>query len=266
MPKDPRTPASVELLQRAVTDSGRKASVQLKEVFARQNLGTAADAARPWLAQLVTMGEVPLKVYLTLVLLTRKPPHDLFRRVTASQFAEMLNYDHLEPTAVAGGPGTRRVRRALRTLRDNGLIELSTEARHHDKVTKVNHAGGGDEPRPPYITVPLELWRNGWIVVMRPPALAVYLALRLEAGGGTGDTDGLVLAPADRGRYTFSGDTWTRGTAQLQELGLLRVGPGVRKDRWNYDRSRRVYRLQNPWMIDHTPGDDPPPVTDTNEA
>lgn len=228
--------------------------MQFKEVFAIQPVGAAGNASLPWLSQLLRMGEVPLKLYLTLVLLTRKPPHELFRNVYHSQFAEMLNYDHLEPTAVAGGPGTRRVRRAFKLLEANGLIEVTREPRQNDKMT-VHHAGGSDEPRPPYITVPLEFWSNGWIVVMNPPALAVYIALRLLAGGGTGDTDGVVLAPADRKRFRFSDDTWTRGTAQLEELGLLRVESGVREDRWHYDRSRRVYRLQNTWMLDHKPSD-----------
>ena len=59
------------------------------------------------------------------------------------------------------------------------------------------------------------------------------------------------LTPEQRKRYALSNDTWTRATAELVELGLVRVGRASGGPDLEWRRSRNTYtvlkeRLQEP--------------------
>jgi len=86
-------------------DSGRRKTVQFPSAFAAAPSRTEAP-----LAELFAAGEVPLKLYLTLVMMTAKEPHDLYRDTSPSTFARILGY--LDPQSDESAAGTRRVKRA----------------------------------------------------------------------------------------------------------------------------------------------------------
>lgn len=232
------TQTALRLLKKLPRQFGRRAAVQLGEAFIFG--GDIVNAAghrvvmpgdRPPLATLVG-NEVALKVYLTLVLMTKTPPNKLYRPRMVAELAETLAYDLLGPPDYSTGPGTRRVRRALARLDQLGLVELSTIGGAYE-VT-VTHMPNVEDP--PYISLPVELWSRGWILDMHPPALAVYLYLRL-----TGARQGRPVAidPIDRDRTTLSADTFTRGLKQLTGLGILQERPAMIEDRYGRRRAHR---------------------------
>jgi hypothetical protein len=235
-------PLSVKLLRRAVTQSGRRSTVQFDEAFARLPVAAPSGAPDPWLAQLVRAGEVQLKMYLTLVMMTLTPPHDLHRSPPEYFYAEMFEYDRLSDDDPRPGSGTRRIHRALQQLSNRGLITI-TPNRNSPPLISVHHVLGPDGFRPPYITLPIGLWRQGWINQLAAPGLGVLIAMRL-VGHSKGDTEGFWISPDDRRRYKMSDDTWRRGVQELQELGLLEVRSGVMEDRWNWERRRNLYFLK----------------------
>ena len=77
----------LDLLATLVSESGRRSTVQLAGSFAYQ------EGARPKLKELVGMGSVALKLYLTLVMATRREPHALYRGTSAARFARTLGFD-----------------------------------------------------------------------------------------------------------------------------------------------------------------------------
>src|SRR4051794_27629443 len=101
------TPDELSRLQRACSQSGRRSTVQIGGAFAYSD----DYRVRPYLHTLHVRGEVPLKLYLTLLMMTRTEPHDLYRDTSAQSMALLLG---LETPSAAPGPGTRRVQRALK--------------------------------------------------------------------------------------------------------------------------------------------------------
>ncbi len=222
------TQTAQKLLSKLPGEFGRRAAVQFGQafVFGADAAGQAVvlPGGRPPLATLAA-NEVALKVYLTLVLMTKTPPNELYRPRMVAELAETLAYDLLTPPDYSPGPGTRRVRRALERLHALGLIKLTT-SRGQYQVT-VTHMP--DAEQPPFISVPIGLWSHGWILRMRSPALAVYLYLRL-AGARNGRP--VAIDPIDRDRTDLSADTFARGLKQLAELGILNQRPAVIEDRY----------------------------------
>ncbi|MGY2148824.1 hypothetical protein ACW9HM_05040 [Nocardia gipuzkoensis] len=222
--------------------------MQLPEEFARiQKVG---DASTP-LSTLFVEGDVALKLYLTLVMLTRRSPHELFRVVPDHYWAELLGYEELNSADPITGAGTRRIKRAMKALEKggpdgHGWITRTTERGRGFRITVVHPP----EPmRAPWITIPLELWSRGWINVLSARALFVYLCLRLTLAGKE-DKQGAHVSTSDRSRFAIKDDTWQRGMKELEELGLAwseitRVAP----DRWSTDlRIRKVYYLNTTFL------------------
>ena len=236
------------LLDDAVKKSGRRSTVQLVEGFARIQ---SRDETTTGLSALFALGEVPLKVYLTLVMLTRQPPHELFRTVPDHYWAELLGYEELNDADPVPGSGTRRIKRAMAALEKVNPAGVSWISR--EKIAgrgwqiRVAHPPG--EPRAPWITIPLEVWSRGWINVMSARALLVYLGLRLILAGKS-DGEGSHVSSWDRGRLLIKDDTWQRGVNELQRLGLVRCEiKRVAVDRWSADlRKRQVYYLNNSFL------------------
>lgn len=258
MAKRART-RSEYLLRGAVTDSKRKTTVQLPEQFARTTDQTPAGYT-PVLAQLLRASEVPLRLYLTLVMMTTKPetigePHPLHRLTAPSHFAEMLGYDDLGQDRLPGA-GTRRVDRALRTLEKMNLLKITRTAGRIPAIA-VRHPDG--DLRPPYITIPIEFWKNTWITALSGRALATYIALRLVTVGKR-QGQGQHLAPYDRDRFGLSDDTWQRGTRELVDRGLLEIRSGVVENRGLRARHRNVYYLNFDRVIDERPEDPVKPI------
>lgn len=246
------TVTAKRLLAEAVKESGRRGTVQLAEEFARiQTAGQTSTA----LSELYALGEVPMKLYLTLVMLTRTPPHDLFRPRPDHYWAELLGYEELNDADPIPGAGTRRVKRALAALGTAGPDGKSL-------VTRTAVPGRGARiavpihpplpSRAPWITIPLELWSHGWLNVMSARALFAYLCLRLVLAGKP-DHEGAHISSWDREKFVVKDDTWQRGVKELELLGLVRTEIGrVAVDRWTTDlRQRKVYYLNNRFLIEN---------------
>lgn len=241
-----------KLLADAVKKSGRRRTVQLAEEFARIQ---EANQASTGLSELFALGEVPMKLYLSLVMLTRQPPHELFRVVPDHYWAELLGYEELNDADPIPSAGTRRVKRAFVTLgrAGPGGTSLVTRTRIRGRGARISVPVHPPQPaRAPWITIPLELWSRGWLNVMSARALFVYLCLRLVLAGKA-DEEGSHVTAWDRERFAIKEDTWQRGTKELERLGLVRTEIArVAVDRWTTDlRERKVFYLNNQFLIDN---------------
>jgi hypothetical protein len=243
------TVTAKKLLEAAVKKSGRKSSVQLPEEFARIRKPGEKSTG---LSELFALGEVPMKVYLTLVMLTRKPPHELFRELPDHYWAELLGYEELNDADPIPGKGTRRIKRAMTSLQKagpggTGLVSRTAIPGHGAKIGVVHPP---EPTRAPYLSIPLELWSRGWINVMSARALFVYLCLRLVLAGRP-DNVGTQISSWDRERFAIKEDTWQRGIKELEALNLVWSEiDRVAVDRWSTDlRKRKVYYLNNSFLI-----------------
>jgi hypothetical protein len=235
------TVTAKRLLEEAVKKSGRRSSLQLGEPFVR--IQTPIET-KTQLAYLYEQGEVAMKLYLTLLMLTRVPPHEMYRIVPDHYWAEMLGYEELNEADPIPGNGTRRVKRAMATLaKPNGWIMRTRVPGRGYKITVIHPA---EPKRAPWIGLPLEFWSHGWINVMSARALFAFLLLQLVCAGKD-DDHGAHVSSYDRQRFTIKDDTWQRGIKELEALGLVRSEMGdVAVDRWSTDlRERKVYYLLN---------------------
>jgi hypothetical protein len=246
------TVTAKRLLTDVVRDSGRKSTVQIPESFARI---TDADQESTPLSRLFLRGEVQLKLYLTLVLLTRKPPHELFRPKADYYWANVLGYEERTEANPAPGAGTRRIKRALKALEadtaPDGPFIVRRIERGRGPVLQVVPPTG-DTQRPPYITLPIELWSRGWINVMSARAFYTYICLRLMFVSKL-DDEAVHVSVWERQRFAMNDDTWQRGVAELEGLGLIssKIAPAA-ADAWSSDRRprkmlylNRVFLLEN---------------------
>lgn len=241
------------LLTGAVKESGRRATVQLAEEYARRR---APSQSATDLSKLFALGEVPMKLYLTLVMLTRKPPHVLYRARPDHYWAEMLGYEELDARRPEPGAGTRRIKRAFVVLgkagpRGTSMVTRTPEPGHGARIAVPIHPPQPPKThRGPYITIPIELWSRGWINVLSARALFVYLCLRLVLAGRP-ETEGAQVSSWDRENFCIKDDTWQRGFKELEALGLAwgEVKDEVPRDRWSTDlHKRKVYYLKKTYL------------------
>lgn len=233
------TAQQLDLLGLLVDESGRRTSVQLPGAFAFAEGGVTP------LGALLRMGDAGLRLYITLVAATRQEPHELWHKWPAARLARMLGYDQ-SPVNDHASTGTRKIQRTLSSLMgaQQRFVTLSKQPGYPDRIT-VNHFGAG-KMTPPYVTVGLDLWRQGWIVMLTKRGLAVYLALRHQCAGK--EDAPFQMTPRTRAQYGISPDTWSRGEADLVALNLLEVSHGVMEQRDAPERSRRTYRLTSQVM------------------
>lgn len=248
-------------LEKAVVKSARKSTVQFPGEFARI---TKPGQDSTLLSFLFSQGEVAMKLYLTLVMLTasavedkrwtgQQKAHgrDLYRLTTDLYWAELLGYEDPDDGERNVGAGVRRIRRGMTTLATMGnkwITRTKVPARGW-KIT-VLHADTSKRMRKPYITLPIELWSKGWIVVMSARALFVYMCLRL-AFVGVPESEGIHVSTWDREQFAIKDDTWDRGLDEVKALGLVRVVTDkvTSGDRHETDRrQRRIYYLNHTYL------------------
>ncbi|WP_404352319.1 hypothetical protein LG324_05250 [Phycicoccus jejuensis] len=201
---------ALDVLRSAVERSKRHSTVQLPIDFVRD----PSEGDTP-LHQIGSDGRgqgLRLKLYLSMVMLATKEPRQL-RPYPASAYATMLSIP--DPA----GQGARRVNQAQRWLRDAGFIQRVENGTHPPHVTILPLPELGDWGGR-WITLPLDLWSNGWIHVMSGRALSIYVVLRELTGGRP---DGSAADGRRKRQYCLSDETWARGAKDLQEIGLLRV-------------------------------------------
>lgn len=245
------TVTAKQLLDKAVKRSSRRTTVQLSREFARIQDPAQTETPLSWM---FARGEATLKVYLSLVLLTRRPPHDLYGMAADHFWAEMLGYEELDDADPIPGAGTKRIKRAMAALQKSGPDgESSWISRTRDpgkgyKIV-VTHL---PDTRAPWITLPIELWSQGWINVMSARALFVYIILRLILAGAD-DAVGTHVSAADRRRHAIKDDTWQRGLKELEALGLARseIGKST-EDRWSSELlTRKIVYLNKRYLIEN---------------
>lgn len=211
----------LDQLSALVDESRRRSSVQLPGMFAySESKGPTA------LGGLVRAGDAELRLYLTLVMVTssgkdsdefkrawRKPMHNLMLGRALGYVPEDRDADRVKTAS-----GGRLVGRAMDHLERDGLIVRRDSGLPHSPDIWVNHLASVD-PKP-HITVPLGMWRQGWISRLPKAALAVYLALRRHCYGR--EAEQIFISPAVRqGHYDLSASTWRRGAQELESAGLL---------------------------------------------
>jgi hypothetical protein len=226
------TQEALDTLRSAVERSKRHSTVQLPIDFARdpQERPTA-------LKRIGSDGRgqgLRLKLYLCMMMLATREPRQL-RAYPASAYAQMLALDDPE------GQGARRVNQAQRWLRDEGFIQRIENGTHPPHITLLPLPATG-EWGGRWITLPLDIWNNGWIHVMSGRALMLYVVLRELTGGRPGGS----TAPGRRKRqYGLSDETWARGLADLEDLALASATPVVEKaDAFSRPQPRLRYRLE----------------------
>lgn len=173
IPPDARDEA-LDLLRAAVEKSKRKTQVPFGKPFLR-----TTEQDTPPLARLIQGGrggEVRLKLYLTITMMATGHPHDLKRPPSPHRWANLL--------ALHGPTASRRVSSNLRWLHTNKFIELTPRRGHLPLITLLDSAGGGGPYIRPiaqglrYISLPLELWSQGWILELSATALALLMVIR----------------------------------------------------------------------------------------
>lgn len=246
MPIERPPQEAIERLEKAVEVSKRSSSVRLPQAFARDE--KSKDPFPPLANLMQGGGEVRLKVMLAVLMMATKAPHS--RKVSSRDLAAMLALRDPE------GAGARRINKALRDLEGASMARRDSVPGYVPTVTVLDPAGTGDEwdamrlPRP-YITLPISLWRRGWFIALSGRALAVLIILKELTGGRT--RNGAWVDSIRKRQYGLSDDTWTRGSRELQEAGILDVTPQVYSFQGE-PRRRNLYKLHLDRLDEFDPG------------
>ena len=148
--------------------------------------------------------------------------------------------------------GARRVAEAQSSLVVKKLVTVERRA-GTEPVVRLLSADGREKawsrPTAPYVSIPLTLWSNHWLWVLRAKDLAVLIAL-LDLQGGHGSVERPEPQWMDserRSSYGLSPDTWRLASGRLERLGLLTcdlppegVGYG-----FGSERRRKTYWLHH---------------------
>lgn len=234
MVERPRQEA-IDLMEVAVKRSKRRRGVRLPREFARDQVSAKR---MPPLADLMQGGgEVRLKVLMTTLLLATTAPHST--KVSSKDLAVMLDLRDPEKA------GAKRVNKAFADLVNMNLVHRELKPGYVPTSTVLNPAGDGNEwddskLSKPYISLPISLWQRGWITALPGSALAMLIVLTELTAGRSGNT--AWVDPVRKRQYGLSDDTWTKGTKQLQDAGLLEVNVRVFASRGE-PRRRNDYSL-----------------------
>jgi hypothetical protein len=133
----------------------------------------------------------------------------------------------------------------MKWLADHKFIVLMKRPSKIPAIQLLNPLGTGDllsDPRipRPYVSIPLGFWSHGWLLQLSPVAIAVLFSLR-ECLGGRKQPQ--YLLPDRRESYWLSHDTWTRGSRELEDNGLLTVSTIIEGEEFTYTRRRKSYWL-----------------------
>ena len=180
-----------------------------------------------------------LKLYLTMSLLAVRAPYDIGMPIPARAWAEAL--DLPDPAR----NGARRVNDAIDWLAAHKFIVSERRQGTPGAVRLLSQNGaGGPFTRPSgatrYVLLPLAIWGRGWIVRLSGTALALLIIL-LDLQSGRPDRQWVSPREAKLG-YDLSADTWTKGTQELERVGLLSIfKQSLGGDVFDYRRTRNAY-------------------------
>lgn len=229
------------MLNWLVDRSSRTAGVPFGQDFIRRPREAGPSDPPPPLTRLLRGGqggEVRLKLYLTMSLLAVRSPYDIATPVPARSWAEALGLPD------SGRNGARRVNDAMDWLAEHKFIISERRQGAPGAVRLLSQSGDGSPFTRPigaarYVQLPLGLWRLGWIVRLSGTALVLLIVLLDMQSGRSGPQ---WVSPAQaRVRYDLSPDTWTKGTHELVQFGLLTVSKKLQGDFFDYRRTRNAY-------------------------
>ncbi|WP_143253936.1 hypothetical protein [Amycolatopsis keratiniphila] len=203
-------------------------------------------------------GKVRLRLYLLLTMMATRAPFDIKQLRTSQTLARTLELPKRE--------GLRRITSNLNWLAANKYISIKRDPSAPVSVQLLDPIGNGKllpdaRKVKPYITIPIEFWSNGWLLDLSPRAIAVLFALADRLGGSDKP---LYLLKDRRASYGFSHDTWTRGTAELEDHGLLTLKRVPQGNDFDYMRMRTAYWIE--WKRLNTPSEASGGEADTNPA
>lgn len=243
---------------RAVANRNHSRSAQLRRSFVERADNVSEPTPLATLLRGGRGGQVRLKVYLSMLWLAAKPPHDV--AYPARAWATLLD---LEDPA---GKGARRVNEALGWLEKRRFVSVESVPGHPNRVTLREETGSGAEYRVPgeaynkgktskadeaelrrhrYVQIAPAFWTSGWFSLLSGPGLAMYLVLLCEQAGRPDGTE-LWFSP-DRAnlKYALSPDTRATGLQELRRAGLVyALRRPVASDVFDVQRFRNVYLLQ----------------------
>lgn len=213
------------------------------------------DGEQPPLARLVQGGrggEVRLKLYLCITMMATAAPYDIRQPPVPLSWARML--------ALPPDTGSRRVSSNLKWLSRNGFIELEPRPGNTPAIKLLSteaverpYVRASTQGR--YVGVPMEFWRNGWILHLSATGIAILFALLEHQGGHEKPR---YITKERRDSYGLSHNTWTRGRKELENHGFLIVKRTPQGSDYDYRRLRNSYWVDEGRFIDH-PGWPIPP-------
>lgn len=228
-------------------------SKRTKQVpFAKEFL--QSPSGHPPLSQLIQGGrggEVRLKLYLTVTMVATRAPYS-YDSPNPIQWAETLG--------VTGKTPSRRVSTAMRWLAQHNFVRLDRRPGKFPTITLLDPALSKEPYKRPidkgshYVTLPLGIWKQGWILDLSATELALLLVL---FDVQQGKDQARYVAGSDRAAYGFSTDTWTKATKTLRERGLLEIWRVPQGGEFDYRRMRNMYRINRQRL-------DSPPMVHTN--
>lgn len=201
-------------------------------------------------------GEVRLKLLMSMLWMAGNPPHDT--SYPARVWATLLDLPQPESN------GARRVTAAISWLEDYGLVRTDRTPGLPAKVFLLDERGSRDSYRPPgsvwserqeageamdqsdyWVTLPPEFWTKGWISILDGPAIAMWLALMVEATRYKRISDLWFSESQGRRRFDLSADTRNDGLRQLEARWLVgSQKQAISRSSFDYKKMRKIYTLR----------------------
>ncbi len=237
-------PAHFERALRLASSAGNR--VYARPAPIREGFVRAHSETRPPLSRIMTGGgrggEVRLKLYLSMLWIAAAPPYET--TFPSRGWAELLGLWDPETA------GARRVADALVWLASERLVRTQPMQGKPSVVYLLDDAGRGIAYKPPgvvherYLKLPPSFWMQGWHVVLSAAAIALLLVLRDQQS--LEPNKSIWVSPSRaRELYMLSPDTWTKGTHELQDHGLVSIAHiPVSADAFGWRRVRNTYRFE----------------------
>ncbi|QXC46372.1 hypothetical protein [Rhodococcus qingshengii] len=245
---------SIKLAKEILKTSNRRVDIPVRNSFVRDSENNGETPLSRLVAARGRGNAVAIRLFLALIWRCSSPPFDT--EISSRKWATLLSLDDPEKG------GAKRISDALKTLEREKLIKLTPHPGQPSTIELLEESGtgaayelpstayvrsGDQRDRHLYFKVPSRLWTRGHIQTLSAPALAVLLAvLSSQEGPGKPVWWSTALFPA---RFGLSPATRARGTKELVDHGLLKVGKTLvtessfSKRDFSRERVRNVYRL-----------------------
>jgi hypothetical protein len=224
------------LIDQILARSARITGVQLPVGFVR------SQSPPPALVRMIQGGkggEVRLKLYLTVTLLSTRKPHSVTRPITNRTWAELIGLPKPDTN------GSRRISDSFLWLGENQYLEVERKRGATTQTKLLSPSGDGTpyiRPSSNYVSLPLGFWREQWITELSAVAVALLIIL-LNHSGAARRVANQPISSSHKREYGLSPDSWTRGSKELQSHGLIEVSRTTRGNGLETIRSRNSYSV-----------------------